>query len=138
MKRYTPENITKKDLGPNDIFVFGANEKGLHGAGAAWFAYRELGAKIGVGEGLTGRCYALPTKDDRVETLSLDEIKNYIQRYNEFTKKNPALTFLTTKIGCGLAGLKLEDIAKLFQSFDWPSNVIFPKEFGIDNFIKTK
>ena len=34
------------------------------------------------------------------------------------------MTFYVTKIGCGLAGLKEEDIAPMF--FDAPKNVILP------------
>jgi len=138
MKRYTPENIKKTDLAPNEIFIFGSNRAGRHGAGAAWFAYKELGAKLGVGEGMTGRCYALPTKDENVETLPLSEIKKHIDNYYDFVIKAPSLVFLTTKVGTGYANLKIEDIAKLFQSYTWPSNVIFPQEFEIDNFPKTE
>lgn len=47
----------------NTIFVFGSNPKGVHGAGAAKVAREQFGAVYGVGEGLTGNSYALPTKD---------------------------------------------------------------------------
>lgn len=53
-------NITPDD---NTIFVFGSNPTGIHGAGAAKVAREQFGAKAGVGEGLTGNSYALPTKD---------------------------------------------------------------------------
>lgn len=48
------------------IFVFGSNPEGRHGAGAAKIAREQFGAQYGVGEGLTGSSYALPTKDLRV------------------------------------------------------------------------
>ncbi len=70
--RYTPETINF--LEENQIFVFGSNRAGFHGAGAALFAKKFLGAEQGVGEGLTGRCYALPTKDENIKTLPLHEI----------------------------------------------------------------
>ena len=47
----------------NTIFVFGSNPKGVHGDGAAKVAKEQFGAKPGIGEGLTGNAYALPTKD---------------------------------------------------------------------------
>ena len=34
--RITPENITREMIGAYDIFVFGSNESGYHGAGAAF------------------------------------------------------------------------------------------------------
>ena len=57
---YYTGNITPE---ANTIFVFGSNPKGIHGAGAAKVAMEQFGAKYGVGEGLTGNSYALPTKD---------------------------------------------------------------------------
>ena len=45
------------------VFVFGSNPGGVHGAGAAKTARDMFGAQAGVGEGMTGNAYALPTKD---------------------------------------------------------------------------
>jgi len=50
--RITPEELTKEDIGAKDIFVFGSNESGIHGSGAAKFAYDELGAIWSNGFGL--------------------------------------------------------------------------------------
>ena len=44
------------------IFVFGSNLRGIHGKGAALHAKQKHGAVQGVGEGLRGNSYALPTK----------------------------------------------------------------------------
>lgn len=49
------------------IFVFGSNPEGRHDAGAAKVAMQQFSAVYGVGEGLTGNAYALPTKDLQVE-----------------------------------------------------------------------
>ena len=57
----------------NEIFVFGSNEAGRHGAGAAAQAKR-WGAKNGIGVGLSGHTYAIPTKDKYIETLGLSRI----------------------------------------------------------------
>ncbi|MGX8712506.1 MAG: A1S_2505 family phage non-structural protein, partial [bacterium] len=60
-RRVASDRIAK--LGENEIFVFGSNIQGAHGGGAAWFAHKAFGAEWGVGEGLTGRTYALPTME---------------------------------------------------------------------------
>lgn len=114
----------------SDIFVFGSNLAGIHGAGAADYAYRELGAEWGVGEGLTGECYALPTKDERIMTRPLEAIKWSVQRFLCFAEENPELTFLVTPVGTGLAGYTREEIAPLFN--DAPSNCRFEDENGDD------
>jgi hypothetical protein len=66
-KRFTPEKIEK--LNPNQIFVFGSNEKGIHGKGAALQAKKVFGAVQGCGFGLTGNSFAIPTKIDPYHIL---------------------------------------------------------------------
>jgi hypothetical protein len=123
--KYTPENIT--ELKPNEVFVFGSNLAGIHGAGAARFANKVLGAEFGVGVGMTGKCYALPTKDHDIWTLPLTRIQEYVIDFLDYAKENQDKTFLVTQIGCGLAGFAPEDIAPMFKVH--PKNVILPKEF---------
>jgi hypothetical protein len=123
--KYTPDHIT--ELKPNEVFVFGSNLAGIHGAGAARFAHKVFGAKFGVGIGMTGRCYALPTKDENIWTLPLTEIQGHIIDFLDFAKENPDKTFLLTPVGCGLAGWTPEDVAPMFKNY--PSNVIIPREF---------
>ena len=96
-KRTTPEFITS--LEPNEIFVFGSNLKGMHGGGAAYIAYRKFGAIMGKGVGLQGQSYAIPTMQGGVET-----IRPYVDEFIWFAKQHPELTFLVTRIGCGIAG----------------------------------
>jgi hypothetical protein len=127
MKKYTPENI--KELAPNQIFVFGSNTAGQHGAGAAKLALNKFGAKYGIGRGLQGQSYALPTKDFDIETLPLYDIEINIKEFLDFAIKNPKLEFLVTLIGCGLAGYKSEQIRPFFTSKNIPENVILPIEF---------
>lgn len=97
------------------IFVFGSNLAGRHGAGSALAAYQTWGAKLGVGVGLQGNCYAIPTKDENLNTLSIDEIKLYVDSFLEFVRVNSHLSFLITEIGCGLAGYTPTQIAPLFD-----------------------
>lgn len=125
--RYTPEDI--HELQPNEVFVFGSNEAGMHGGGAAYRAMSKFRARYGVGFGPTGQCFAIPTKDWHIQTLPLEEIKFYVDRFWYFVKYHDAYHFLITKIGCGLAGYKEEDIAPLFADFINFDNVSLPEEF---------
>lgn len=52
-------------------FVFGSNLSGKHGKGAALTAKRFFGAANGVGEGLTGQAYALPTKNAQIQVRTI-------------------------------------------------------------------
>lgn len=110
-----------------EIFVFGANLRGAHGKGAAKVAHEQFGCPYGHYFGLTGKSYAIPTKDARIETLELTEIKSFVQQFVEFAKRRPKLKFFVTRIGCGLAGYEDEEIARLFKgatsncsfAFEW-------------------
>lgn len=121
---YTPEKITH--LGNSEIFVFGSNKEGWHIGGAAKDAAEKFGAQFGVGVGRTGDCYAIPTMDG-----SLDFIAQYAEGFRCYALCHPELTFLVTKIGCGIAGWEDEEIAPLFNWGPFTSlpNVVFPKEW---------
>lgn len=110
------------------VFVFGSNLAGRHGKGAALWAKQHRGAIYGQGEGYQGHSYAIPTKDERINTLPLFRIRNYAHRFKRFAREHPELTFQLTPIGCGLAGYTPEQIAPMFD--DVPSNVILPEEFS--------
>ncbi|PZQ83223.1 MAG: hypothetical protein DI549_08905 [Ancylobacter novellus] len=109
------------------IFVFGSNLAGIHGAGAARWAYENRGAEWGVGFGLTGMSFAIPTMNWDIEALSLGEIEKYVRRFLKFARGRPDLSFELTPIGCGLAGYQPAQVAPLFR--DAPDNVILPEEF---------
>ena len=64
-----------------DIFVFGSNLAGRHGKGAALYAAKNFGAERGVGEGETGDSYAIPTKDENLQTLPLSAVEAAIVRF---------------------------------------------------------
>lgn len=127
MKRVTNPNI--QSLKSNEIFVFGSNLSGMHGAGAARTALK-WGAKYGNPEGLQGNTYAIPTKSEFAQsTLKLSQIKDYVNTFIEFAKNNPNLIFLVTEIGCGLAGLKHSQIAPMFKPCLNMENVFLPESF---------
>ena len=111
-------------LEKDEIFVFGSNLAGHHKGGAARAANMKFGAEWGVGVGLTGHAYAIPTMQGGVET-----IKPYVDEFIEFAKAHSELRFLVTRIGCGIAGFKDEQIAPLFQKALSVFNIYLPKEF---------
>lgn len=109
------------------IFVFGSNRAGIHGAGAALYARKFHGAEMGVGEGPTGNCYALPTKGFKIEMISLDEIQKAVDNFLVFAMSYPTQKFQVTKVGCGLGGYTNEDIAPMFKKA--PDNCLFDKDW---------
>ena len=110
-------------LGENEIFVFGSNIHGAHGGGAAWYAYKNFGAEWGVGEGLTGRCYALPTMEGEAS------MKHAVEKFTVCAKEHPELTFLVTAVGCGIAGYTPQEVAPLFKEAAKLENVYLPQVF---------
>lgn len=122
---YTPDIVT--DLGADEVFVFGSNTAGLHYGGAAATAHRHFGAKLGVSRGHCGRTYAIATVNGRLEKLRLPDILWQVDVFKDYARQHPNLTFLVTKIGCGIAGFDIEDIAPMFQGS--PDNVLLPLEF---------
>ena len=120
--RITPDNI--RSLKENEIFVFGSNLAGMHGGGAARVAYEKFGAVMGQGVGLQGQSYAIPTMQGGVET-----IEPYVREFFKFADCHPELTFLVTRIGCGIAGFTDAEIAPMFVSAVNLPNVHLSKNF---------
>lgn len=108
-------------LQPGEIFVFGSNASGHHGAGAAAQAQRDFGAVWGEGHGLHGESYAIDTMS------GLGVLGDEIATFVEFAESRPDLTFLVTEIGCGIAGYAPADVAVLFPRV--PLNVRLPESF---------
>ncbi len=123
----TENNITT--LENNQIFVFGSNESGRHGKGAAKTALR-WGAKYGQAEGLQGKTYGIPTVNSTISnSLPISKIKIYVDRFILFAKERQDLHFLVTEIGCGLAGFSPKEIAPLFKEAINMSNISLPAKF---------
>ena len=127
-----------------EIWGFGSNLSGIHGAGAAKVALDKFCARWGVGAGPTGDAYAIPTKqvyyDDPEEkspgirwakqglvTMSIHAIKPYVDQFIDYSDALKYKTFFLTRIGCGLAGYKDEEIAPLF--YHAPDHCIFPVQW---------
>jgi hypothetical protein len=111
------------------VFVFGSNEAGRHGKGAAKYAREYRGAEDGVGEGFRGNSYAIPTKDKYLFTRSLPAIEKSVLAFKDYAEAHPYMTFEVTPVGCGLAGYKQEQIKPFFEPL--PSNCFYSKDWVI-------
>lgn len=101
----------------DEVFVFGSNLAGIHGAGAAKIATVRFGAVYGIGKGWQGNSYAIPTKDVALRKLPLHTIQADIENFVRLTNDPFILNYgyFVTRIGCGLANYKNEQIAPLFK-----------------------
>ena len=104
-RRVTPDRISH--LEPGQIFVFGSNALGHHGGGAAYTAMAKFGAVYGQGDGLQGQSYAISTME------GIEAMRENVDRFIAFAKQHPELTFLVTRIGCGIAGYTVAEVAPL-------------------------
>ncbi len=118
---------------PYKVFVFGSNEAGRHGAGAALYALQRYGAVPGQGFGLMGLinqnsyklCFGIPTKDKNLKRLSLNQIEKYVKEFLNFAENNleKDLLFYVTRIGCGYSKYTDKEIAPMF--INAPTNCEF-------------
>ena len=124
-----PAYIELTEFVERAVFVFGSNVRGIHGSGSAKFAFQYRGAKIGVGEGLVGQSYALPTKQnpsklDKNYIADLNLLQDSVSKFLAFARKHKELSFMITRVGCGLAGFKDDQVKLLFK--DAPENCLLP------------
>lgn len=154
MKTYKGQITSLKN---NEVFVFGANTFGWHGAGAAGYAsFNELGnvwrkhsydkwpngtkgkwnvkgVAEGLMEGTNGKSYAIPTvtKCGAKRSIPLDIIEESIFNFFDFTLDNPQYVFYIAQAATpGLNGYSPEEMAGCYRVFDWPDNVYFEEEFS--------
>lgn len=121
-RRITPDWITH--LEENEIFVFGSNLKGMHGGGAARVALEKFGAVWGQGTGLQGNSYAIPTMHG-----GTDAIAPYVDEFIAFAREHKEMKFYVTRIGCGIAGFTVQEMAPLFKAALDEENVYLPEDF---------
>lgn len=101
-----------------------ANGKGAAKTALGW------GAKWGQASGIQGKTYGIPTKDASIRrTLTIEEIKPFVDDFIEWAKYHTGNVFYVTEIGCGLAGYKPKDIAPLFSECINLENVYLPQRF---------
>lgn len=120
--RISPDFISH--LNQDEILVFGSNLQGHHEGGAAKYAYRKFGAKLGEGDGMTGKCYAIPTMHGE-----LKDVKPYVDKFISYAKRYPQKHFLVTRIGCGIAGFYDGDMSDLFKEAIKLNNVSLPRKW---------
>jgi len=139
-----------KELKDNEIFVFGSNPEGRHGAGTAKLAATKFGAKYGQGRGLQGQSYGLITKNLKKgffekernllyvnagmrsidKNMMIQNIKELYQTAKQMNDKKFLVAY--TARGQNLNGYSSQEMANFFKeaSSKIPSNVIFEKEFN--------
>ena len=121
-----PTNITPSQvnvLADGEIFVFGSNFQGAHMGGAARVAKEKYGAVWGIGEGLQGKSYAIPTME------GIENMIPAIVRFTSFAKQHQELKFFVTAIACGIAGYQPKQIASFFLEAARLPNVYLPLSF---------
>lgn len=111
-----------ESLEPHQVFVFGSNAQGMHGAGAARIAHERFGAVWGEGHGLQGSSYAIDTMS------GLATIEREVATFLAFAREHPELEFLVTEIGCGIAGHTPAEVAPAFRGAS--ANVLLPARFA--------
>ena len=130
--KYYKGNIVPEE---NTIFVFGSNPEGRHGAGSARVAVNLFGAIYGIGEGIQGNAYALPTTDLRsVDKMPLSKITENIRTMYGYAKDHPNLNFKVAyrnfadqRTLCGYTGAELQSAFKAAGPI--PDNVWFSEEW---------
>lgn len=109
-------------LDEGEVFVFGSNATGAHGAGAALDAFERFGAIWGQGNGLQGHAYGIDTMSGE------PEFRARTTEFLAFAAAHPVLRFLVTEVGCGIAGYRVDQVAPWFR--DAPPNVVLPERFA--------
>lgn len=129
-----------KSLEPHQVFVFGSNTQGRHGAGAAKFAHDQFGAEYGVPHGPTEQCYAICTKDltkDKHPSVSASDIVDQIERLYQYARNNPDKEFLVAySNGKNLNGYTPDQMAIMFfmagdSLAGIPNNIVFEEKFAV-------
>lgn len=134
-------------LKENQIFVFGSNPAGQHGAGTARIAENKYGAIYGQGRGRQGQCYGLVTKNlqagyfeevsqiryqqEGYQSVSVAQIEQNIKELYAYAIANSELDFLIayTATGQNLNGYTDKEMAHMFAVEENPNNIVFEKDF---------
>jgi hypothetical protein len=145
-------------LKPNQVFVYGGNLQGFHGAGAAGFAsfgvpgnvWRKFnydqwpngkqgkwnikGVAEGLQQGTEGKSYAIPTvtRPGARRSIPLEKIRVSIARLYAFARLQPDLEFLVayTASGSNLNGYTPDEMAEAFALCPIPHNLVFEENFA--------
>lgn len=99
----------------DEVFVFGSNTRGKHAGGDDYIAYKKFGAQMGVAEGFTGNCYAIPIIDIYGHKVSGTELLNSFKKFLREVVIRPETKFYLTPIGTGIAGWESCQITSIIQ-----------------------
>ena len=88
--------------------------------------YQQKPADAGVGK---GQCAIQTDGHQPSENCYFDIIRKHVDDFTEYAAAHPELTFLVTRIGCGIAGWRDSEIAPLFGKASELVNVTLPEEF---------
>jgi hypothetical protein len=126
--------ITK--LEPHQIFVFGSNTQGRHGAGTALDAVTRFGAINGQARGLQGQSYAIVTKDLthlKQPSIEKDEIIRQIYMLYSYARMTPSKEFVIAYSGTGknLNGYTPKQMADMFAAHPIPVNIVFEEKMAL-------
>jgi len=147
-REYTPEKVTKSNLPDNGFFVFGSNDRGVHGLGAAKDAVKNFGAVKGQATGKQGQAFAVRTKmyqngkltkyNDLTEDNKKVMDRMTVEDLNALRMEaidNPDNKYYVTVIGTKLAGRSVEQMKDFFSRMNSkvgiPDNIILPEEFEV-------
>ena len=143
LKYYTGDIVPQENV----VFVFGSNPEGRHGLGAAKVAREQFGARWGIGEGLVGNSYGIPTKDLRIKdnhgyrSVAPSSIIESIKKFYDIARMHPNKVFKIAyrntyrRSLCGYSGLELFNMFR--SAGDFPSNVHISEEW-YNAFVKGK
>lgn len=131
MKTYKAPITT---LAKNEVFVFGSNTEGRHGAGAALWAKLNAGAIYGRAEGRQGNSYAIVTKNLKKKihpSILRGDILKAIGKFYKYTYNHKSKIFLVAYTNKpNLNGYTPKQMAEMFATCaPFPDNVIFEKSF---------
>jgi len=115
----------------DEVFVFGSNELGIHGGGAARVARNQHGAVLHQGFGPQGNSFGIPTcskpTGEPNHEISLKKLDFYIRCFILWATMTPEKRFKVSQVGCGLAGWTAEEVAPLF--INAPDNCSFDTDW---------
>lgn len=101
-----------RNLLSDTVFVFGSNLSGQHVDDSANFAAAHFNAESGIGEGPTGTSYAVPIKDEKMESLPLSDIQWHVEQLLAYARTQRDARFQVTRLGGGFTDAQ---IAPLFR-----------------------
>jgi hypothetical protein len=147
MDRHTYSGLIN-NLEENQIFVFGSNPEGRHGAGSAKIARIKYGAKYWNGRGLQGTSYALVTKNLKKDyfekatgitykrygarSVTKEQIVNNIKDMYKVAEEMEDSEFIVIYKAdtVNLNGYSSQELAHMFKEAEpIPPNIVFEDKF---------